>query len=262
MQGAKQDQLMRIADVMEPITLDEMKSIRLMNRTDTKFVTNVPMFLRLLEMAKDKYYIQVVNDKRVSRYRTVYWDEPQGHEMYRRHESGRKTRTKVRVRTYVDSDLTFLEIKKKDNHGKTQKSRVQVTSIPAVMETAEGEDFLHESTGYSFARIKPAVGNHFNRITLVNKGKTERLTIDFDLQFDNFETGTQEAMDNIVVVELKRDGRVYSPILEMLRDLRIKPLGFSKYCIGSALTNPSLPINLLKERLHRIDKIAHATNGQ
>lgn len=262
MQGAYQDRLMSIANVMQPITLDEMKSIRLMNRTDTKFVTNVPMFLRLLDMAHDSYYIQVINGKRISRYRTVYWDDPQDHKMYRMHESGRKTRTKVRVRTYVDSDLTFLEIKKKDNHGKTKKSRTKVSSIPAVMETAEGEDFLNAKTGFSFKALRPAVGNHFNRITLVNKAKTERLTIDFDLQFDNFETGAEGRVDNIVVVELKRDGRVYSPILEMLRTLRIKPLGFSKYCIGSMLTNSSLPTNLFKERLHRINRIAEAANGQ
>ena len=32
----------------EPITLDEMSGIRLMNRTDTKFVTTKPMLRQLL----------------------------------------------------------------------------------------------------------------------------------------------------------------------------------------------------------------------
>ena len=39
----------------DKITLDEMSSIRLMNRIDTKFVTTMPVLLRLLEMAKDDY---------------------------------------------------------------------------------------------------------------------------------------------------------------------------------------------------------------
>ena len=33
---------------LKPITLDEMKEIRLMNRTDTKFVTNKETLARLL----------------------------------------------------------------------------------------------------------------------------------------------------------------------------------------------------------------------
>ena len=43
---------------LKPITLDEMKEIRLMNRTDTKFVTNKETLARLLEMAQGKYYAQ------------------------------------------------------------------------------------------------------------------------------------------------------------------------------------------------------------
>lgn len=260
MQVSYPDILKGITDAMEPITLADMKSIRLMNRTDTKFVTNKGTFLRLLDMARDSYYIQEVEGHRVSRYRTVYWDDPERHTFFRVHHNGGRPRTKVRVRTYVDSDLTFLEIKKKDNHGKTRKTRTVVSSIPAVIDTAEGESFLQEHTGLTFADIKPAVGNRFNRITLVNKGKTERLTIDFDLQFDNFETQRTDSLDSIVVVELKRDGRVSSPILAMLRELRIKPNGFSKYCIGSALTNADLRQNRFKEKLRTINRISAADN--
>ena len=36
-----------------PITLDEMSGIKLMNRTDTKFVTTVSRLKLLLMMAKD-----------------------------------------------------------------------------------------------------------------------------------------------------------------------------------------------------------------
>jgi hypothetical protein len=39
---------------LEPITLDEMKEIRLMNRTDTKFVTNKENLARLLELAQQR----------------------------------------------------------------------------------------------------------------------------------------------------------------------------------------------------------------
>ena len=100
------------------------------------------------------------------------------------------------------------------------------------------------------------MGNRFQRITLVNRAKTERLTIDFNLHFDNFETQRRAALENVAVIELKRDGRVASPVLDYLRLLRIKPSGFSKYCIGSALTNDALRQNLIKEKLHTIQRIA------
>ena len=70
-------------------------------------------------------------------------------------------------------------------------------------------------------------------------------------------------MGDLVIIELKRDGMVYSPILDKLRQLHIHPHGFSKYCMGSALTNPLLPVNQFKEKLHYIEKIINEnTNYQ
>lgn len=105
--------------------------------------------------------------------------------------------------------------------------------------------------------LAPAVGNRFNRITLVNFAKTERLTIDFGISFYNYATDERASMDNIVVIELKRDGRCPSPIIPLLRQLRIKPAGFSKYCIGASVTDSSLRINRFKKRLIRVNKVAN-----
>ena len=62
-------------------------------------------------------------------------------------------------------------------------------------------------------------------------------------------------MGNLVIIELKRDGLCYSPVLEMLHQLHIHPHGFSKYCMGSALTNTQLPIHRFKSNLIEINKI-------
>ena len=51
------------------ITLEDMSSIRLMNRTDTKFVTNVPTLMKLLRMTQGSYYSQETNGKRISPYK-------------------------------------------------------------------------------------------------------------------------------------------------------------------------------------------------
>lgn len=58
-------QIRQLVGAMQPITLDEMKSIRLMNRTDQKYVTNLPTLVRLLTLAQGTYRAQVVEGERV-----------------------------------------------------------------------------------------------------------------------------------------------------------------------------------------------------
>lgn len=243
-------------EVLPPITLDEMKSIRLMNRTDQKYLANLSTLDRLLQMVEGKYRAQVVNGKRICGYATTYFDREGAHSMFRQHETGHKPRTKVRVRTYLESDITFLEVKKKDNHGKTAKTRIQVPSLDAVESQGVGADFVNQATGLNLADLKPVVSNRFQRITLVNLDKTERLTIDFDIHFKCLASGEESSMEHIVVIELKRDGRASSPILPILRQLRIKPAGFSKYCIGASVTGAQPRINRFKKRLVKIRKVA------
>ncbi len=254
-QPAFETQLKTLLGQLEPITLEQMSSIRLMNRTDTKFVTNRTTLLRLLERVQGRYYAQYLNDRRIADYRTIYWDTPD-HRFFLEHHNGRAPRQKVRVRTYMDSDITFLEVKTKNNHARTKKKRIMVPAPDRLVE-AGADNFLHEHVGLKLDDIRPSVQNRFNRITLVNYEKTERLTIDFGVHFLNFETDVESGTGELVIIELKRDGNVFSPVLDILRQLRVKPSGFSKYCIGSLLTNPALKRNMFKEKLVRIDKLVN-----
>lgn len=240
---------------LSPISLDEMSGIKLMNRTDTKFVTCKRKLAELLELAQGKYFAQQIDGSRIANYRTVYWDTPE-HRFYLDHHNGRAPRQKIRVRTYLDSDKTFLEVKTKNNHGRTKKKRITVPSQErqAVID-AGGTPFIQGLTGATFDDILPTVQNQFQRITLVNYGKTERLTIDFNVRFHNFETSLDAETGDLVIVELKRDGNVYSPILELLRRVHIQPSGFSKYCIGSAMTNGRLKNNIFKFKMAKISKL-------
>lgn len=241
-----------VLNLLEPITLEEMSSIRLMNRIDSKFVTNQTVLLQLLQCTIGKYYAQEINGDRINAYRTTYWDTPE-HIFYFDHQCGVFPRRKVRVRTYLESDITFLEVKKKNNHGRTKKTRIQVPS-PEELKEAGADEFLEKKVGLTLEDMEPVLQNQFDRITLVNKGKTERLTIDFNIRFTNFETGIKCGTADLVVVELKRDGNIYSPIKEIIRELRIKPSGFSKYCIGTIMTNHEIKQNCLKPKLRELQK--------
>ena len=244
--------LSEILQDFRPITLDEMSGIKLMNRIDTKFVTTRDRLLLLLDMARDEYRAQDLRGNRLSRYETTYFDT-HDFAMYRIHQAGHAGRQKIRFRTYVSSNLQFMEVKTKNNHGRTKKKRIPVSDMNLADE--QKRLFLATHLRYDADSLQPAIRNQFDRITLVNHAKTERLTIDTNLAFHNLVSGEERQMNPLVVIELKRDGLCYSPVLEILRQLRIQPHGFSKYCMGSALTNAQLPVNRFKEKLIEINKI-------
>lgn len=253
----------------QPITLEEMSGIRLMNRTDTKFVTNIATLRKLLKLAVWQYRAQEIDGKRLARYYTMYFDTPDM-QMYTCHHSGHANRQKLRIRSYVDSGLNFLEVKTKNNHKRTRKKRTTMFDFDPLAPARdiafdshddnfkEYDSFLRENLWYKPEAMEEAIENRFNRITLVNNNKTERLTIDTDLCFHNIHTGNDCSLPELAIIELKRDGLVPSPILSLLNELRIKPLGFSKYCIGTALTNPDIRQNRFKQRLHALGKLAEA----
>ncbi len=247
-----------ILNKFDSISLDEMSGIRLMNRIDTKFVTTMPMLIKLLGMAQEEYFVQEINGERNMRYATTYFDT-RDFDMYYTHQHGHAGRQKLRFRTYVSSNLQFMEVKTKNNKGRTKKKRMEVTDMD--LRDEEKLAFIAKHLKYDSGLLMPAIQNAFDRITLVNKAKTERLTIDTNLQFHNLVTGIDKCMEPLVIVELKRDGLCYSPVLEMLRQLRIFPHGFSKYCMGSALTNGDLRTNRFKPKLIDIRKIAHTAGG-
>ena len=239
----------------ETITLEEMKSVKLMNRTDTKFVTNTSKLYQLLKMAQQDYYVQVIDGERNLDYDTTYFDTT-AFDMYNMHQSGHLNRQKIRFRTYCINHLQFMEVKTKNNHGRTKKKRIEVSDMD--LNDEEKRQFLHKHLRYEVEKLQPVLSNHFSRVTLVNKGMTERLTIDTGLNFHNVLNGSDKDMGQLVVIELKRDGLVYSPVLQMLRHLRIQPHGFSKYCMGSALTGQDhLPVNRFKCKLIEINKLVN-----
>src|ERR1041384_2152206 len=90
-------------DKYQPITLEEMDNVKLMNRTDTKYTFHISRLDEVLEMVMENYRVLEINGKRISNYKTLYYDT-NGLELYHKHQSGKLNRYKVRHRTYVDSN--------------------------------------------------------------------------------------------------------------------------------------------------------------
>ena len=171
---------------MPTLDLDRIAAVRLMNRVDTKYLVDERRCMELLERAADQYYVQIIDDCRACRYATLYYDTPQW-DMYHMHHNRRLTRQKIRTRTYVETGVTYLEVKNKSNKGRTHKRRMALdrSLFAAAATDTAAADFLRREARYAPETLSPSLAARFVRVTLVNHAMTERLTIDFDLHFDN-----------------------------------------------------------------------------
>lgn len=242
---------------MQPIGLDDMKAVRLMNRVDQKYMAPASLLEPLLEHIAEGYYVQHIAGEPLAPYRTLYFDTD-GLRMYTMHHNQKLNRQKLRVRTYRATDTTFFEIKNKDNKKKTRKVRipVDVGMFDRVLEVPEVAQFVDGNTPWPVAALHECLENRFERITLVDKGMSERITIDRGIAFHNRATGRDADIGRMLVIEVKHEvGAPMSDIERALHDLHILPRRMSKYCIGTALTDPSAKSNRFKEKLLFINKI-------
>lgn len=241
---------------MRPIALEEMDGIKLMNRIDTKFILPYPALAALLNEAAASYRVLSIEGERISDYSTLYFDTADI-AMYRIHQHGKLVRQKIRTRTYLNSDESFLEIKNKNNRGRTKKKRIvipreQVTDFST---NPEAQRFMEERSNYHIEELSPTLYTRFRRITLVSDGYTERLTIDTALSFENLITGHQSDFAELVIVEIKQNGLYPSEFREILRRHHIHPFRISKYCLGTATTNPVAPVHRIRWKVRHIEKL-------
>lgn len=241
---------------MPTITLDEMRSVKLMNRIDTKYVLSEEEVLRLLDSAaRAGYFVQIINDVRACRYLTLYYDTPE-REMFTLHHNRKLTRQKLRTRTYLESGTTFFEIKNKSNRGRTKKRRTEIKAeeLTCFAENVEARELLANNSSYTIDNLQPALITSFCRITLVNPTLTERSTIDLELSYEDARTGNKAHIERMAIVEIKQDGNTASELKLMLRNMHIAPLKVSKYCLGTTLTVDNIKHNRFKAKIQQINK--------
>lgn len=235
----------------EPISLEEMDSVKLQNRVDTKYVIAGRDLPELLERMMPDYRLLHVNGSAGTPYRSLYFDTVE-HRHFQDHHNKRTFRSKVRFREYIGSGLAFLEVKRKTGSGRTDKARLKVDAIPERL-SAEHEVFIAQATGRKEVLV-PSLWNHFTRYTFVNRSRPERLTMDVDLRFsDPAHVGD---LGDIVVAELKqeRSDRT-SPFVQLMRKHGNRPAGMSKYCVGMLLLERPVKHNAFKEVLLRLQRL-------
>jgi len=84
----------------KPVELTEMENVRLMDRTDMKFVLSFEILPAILEMLSEIYKILAIQQRKIFSYRNEYFDTPEL-SMYSDHHNGKLNRFKVRHRQYI-----------------------------------------------------------------------------------------------------------------------------------------------------------------
>jgi hypothetical protein len=235
----------------EKISLDEMNGVSLMKRVDTKFILTESQLSEILFQIQEDYKILEIDGERLMEYSTLYFDT-QNKNCYKDHHNGKAKRFKIRMRKYLVSDICFLEIKKKNNLGITNKTRTRIKDFETIL-SSQSKEFISDSQINNLL-LEPVLYNNFNRMTLVNKYFSERVTIDTNLSFRL--QGKEKKLDKLIVIEIKQEGkRLNTTINKALKSMSILPTNFSKYCIGITNTLDNIKSNRFKEINLKINKL-------
>jgi hypothetical protein len=234
-----------------PVTLKEMEGVKLMDRTDTKFTFDISNLADVLNAVSSEYKCLHIENKVKSTYKTLYYDSAD-YMLYNKHHSGALNRYKIRHRTYLESNLGFLEVKFKNNKGRTIKERIKQKMVSEHL-TDDGHRFLTKELPFNPSVLNPVVWINYKRITLVNKKTAERVTIDLDLQFVNSEKSV--TLSQLVIAEVKQDKKIPSAFLDVMKKMRIREGSISKYCFAIAFTKAGVKKNNFKEKLFSLKHI-------
>jgi len=240
----------------DPHGLADLDKASLMNRVDTKFVIPTAHLPEMLRRLQDHFSILEISGKRCFHYQSTYYDTPD-YLFYNMHHNRRLNRFKVRVRNYVDSDLSFLEVKFKNNKGRTVKNRIKLREGMSDR-VQDHELFLQEQRVPDISSLVPALENQYYRIALASEARAERLTIDLNLTNQPLPAWREPVQQTaFAVLELKQ-ARINrsSPFFAVAKDLRLRSSGFSKYCMGLALSGDveSVKYNRFKPIIHRLKR--------
>lgn len=239
---------------LNPVSLDSLSGIRLMNRIEIKYVFATRKLRDLVALLGKHYQVLEICNMKILPYSTTYLDT-EDYLFYNQHVRGEFDRYKLRYRKYETTEESFLEIKKKTNRGRTIKWRIENNPVSGSFDY-QAAGFINEYLPVSSTLVRPVLLNQFTRITLAGFELKERITIDFNISFAKPDTMELITLPYLAIAELKKEAHSDSwHFKNLIKQLNIYPSSFSKYCVGSALLNDSLKKNMIKPKLLLINKL-------
>jgi len=234
------------------VSLKELDCVSLQNRIDSKYLFNKGQLEMLLPFIANNYKVLEIEKNRIFTYENNYFDTPDLR-FYYDHHNGYLSRIKVRSRKYMETGMSFFEIKKKEKVERTNKIREITESLISELNELQ-LDKLRNLSRKPIENVELVLTNHFNRITFVNHAATERVTLDFNISFSD---GLQEKLlKDIFVLEIKQSKcSSHSSISELIKANHIRQQGFSKYIYGILLLKEHVRKNNFLPLLKKINNL-------
>ena len=278
---------------LAPTTLEELNTAAgLLTRVDRKYLVGATTAQDVIDVLAERARVLDIDGRRSFSYASTYFDTP-ALDSYHRAARKRRRRFKIRTRSYLDSELTFLEVKTRGARGATVKQRLPYRAVDAGRVTASGLEFIVEclasSSGsaeeaHRIARaLMPTMSTTYRRTTLHLPTDEARATIDTDLTWTALAPGPgapgdagsagrrarpgairyglSQSAGPLAVIETKNPATP-SPTDRHLWSNGHRPSQISKYATGMAALHPELPANKWHRLLtHELAGTTRITRG-
>lgn len=236
--------LTRVSHGLAGVGLDEvLAEAALQTRVDRKYLLTPDQFNELAQRVGSTFKVLDIDGQRIFGYESVYFDT-ETLDLFRAHRQGRRRRYKARVRTYLDTGACMFEVKLKGRRGETVKHRLPYAVEDRDRLNPQAAEFLGSLLRHEYGQqvpdLEPAVTTSYSRVTLVDLVAGARLTCDVDLVCSRGQRRAQGS--DMILVESKCAG-AGSVADEALRQMGVRSIGVSKYCVAVALLDRTLPAN-------------------
>ncbi len=237
-------------EALAPLSLEEVLAVAdLQTRTDRKYVVAPEVFAALVDELGAGLGVLEIGGLRSFRYESVYFDTP-ALDSYLGAAHGRRRRFKVRTRSYLDSGDCMLEVKTRGGRGETVKERTPYDLGRRSTIDAAGLEFVRSHASLpSGADLAPVLTTAYARSTFVDLATGSRVTCDRDLECAS-PAGASVSLGEELLIETKSAGAPTAAD-RFLWAAGVRPAAVSKFCVGMAALDPSLPANKWHRLLRR-----------
>lgn len=234
-----------------PTTLDELVTeAELLTRVDRKYIVTREQAEQALAILDPTTRVLELSGQRSSSYESVYYDTP-SFEGYLLAAHGRRRRVKIRTRSYLDTETSFLEVKTRGGRDTTVKERVAV-AIDTTTDRLTGDalDYARSTcadaqVSIDVSAVRAVLTTRYLRSTLLLTDGS-RATLDTALTWVA-QDGRELHLANHVILETK-SALLPSALDHALWRMGIRPARISKFATGMAALHPELPSN----KWHRV----------
>jgi VTC domain len=236
-----------ILQAFQTFSLFELDSTNLLmkNRFESKYYFNLSQLDSILEACQNRYNILKIDDRLIFDYQNVYFDT-KDYQLYYHHHNGKAERYKIRKRVYLNSQLSFIEVKQKTKKGNTNKYREEGVSIE------NAASFLKSHISLDCTQLIPTLENKYKRITLLHKKNEEKVTIDINLNFASEKNNI--AFNQIAIAEVKSESYSGTDFSKIMKLFGIREGWMSKYCMGMIALGIPVRHNLFNQSYNQILK--------